>query len=137
MRLLSLYRYFTPYGGGRGMVLRVDTASKAIEAVRQSNSHVVLLSPKGRPYNQNKAQGCCWTVARQMQRSRTASRRTGLHPLRQTYPYQGAGSSRQGDDAPKRTTQPRHRFLRHSLRESFLPRLVGHLHQLRDGGTCI
>ncbi|MBR5668478.1 MAG: tRNA (guanosine(37)-N1)-methyltransferase TrmD [Spirochaetales bacterium] len=45
----------SPYGGGRGMVLRVDTASKAIEAVRQSNSHVVLLSPKGRPYDQKKA----------------------------------------------------------------------------------
>ena len=45
----------SPYGGGRGMVLRVDTASKAIEAIRQNNSHVVLLSPKGRPYDQKKA----------------------------------------------------------------------------------
>ena len=45
----------SPYGGGRGMVLRVDTASRAIEAVRQQSSHVVLLSPKGRPYDQKKA----------------------------------------------------------------------------------
>ena len=45
----------SPYGGGRGIVLRVDTASKAIEAVRKQGSHVVLLSPKGRPYDQKKA----------------------------------------------------------------------------------
>ena len=45
----------SPYGGGRGMVLRVDTAFRAIEATRKKNSHVVLLSPKGRPYDQKKA----------------------------------------------------------------------------------
>lgn len=45
----------SPYGGGRGMVLRVDTASRAIAATRTENSHVVLLSPKGRPYDQKKA----------------------------------------------------------------------------------
>ena len=45
----------SPYGGGRGMVLRVDTAYKAIEAIRTQLSHVVLLSPKGRPYDQKKA----------------------------------------------------------------------------------
>ena len=45
----------SPYGGGRGMVLRVDTASRAIAATRAENSHVVLLSPKGRPYDQKKA----------------------------------------------------------------------------------
>ena len=45
----------SPYGGGRGMVLRVDTAFRAIEATRKKNSHVVLLSPKGKPYDQKKA----------------------------------------------------------------------------------
>ncbi|MBP5552201.1 MAG: tRNA (guanosine(37)-N1)-methyltransferase TrmD, partial [Spirochaetales bacterium] len=45
----------SPYGGGRGMVLRVDTASRAIAATRTENSHVVLLSPKSRPYDQKKA----------------------------------------------------------------------------------
>ena len=45
----------SPYGGGRGMVLRVDTASRAIAATRTEKSHVVLLSPKGRPYDQKKA----------------------------------------------------------------------------------
>ena len=45
----------SPYGGGPGMVLRVDTVSKAIEAVRGEKSHVVLLSPKGKTFNQIKA----------------------------------------------------------------------------------
>lgn len=45
----------SPYGGGRGMVLRVDSAYKAIEAVRTKSSHVVLLSPKGKTYDQRKA----------------------------------------------------------------------------------
>ena len=45
----------SPYGGGRGMVLRVDAAYKAIEANRTPDSHVVLLSPKGKTYNQKKA----------------------------------------------------------------------------------
>ena len=45
----------SPYGGGPGMVLRVDTVSRAIESVRTDKSRVVLLSPKGRPYSQKKA----------------------------------------------------------------------------------
>jgi len=47
----------SPYGGGPGMVLRVDTVSKAIASVRTEKSHVVLLSPKGKPYDQKKARG--------------------------------------------------------------------------------
>ena len=45
----------SPYGGGPGMVLRVDTVSKAITSVRTGKSRVVLLSPKGKPYDQKKA----------------------------------------------------------------------------------
>ena len=45
----------SPYGGGPGMVLRVDTVSRAIEAVRGEGSHVVLLSPKGKKFDQKKA----------------------------------------------------------------------------------
>lgn len=45
----------SPYGGGPGMVLRVDTVSRAIESVRGVKSHVVLLSPKGKTFNQKKA----------------------------------------------------------------------------------
>ncbi|MBR4426507.1 MAG: tRNA (guanosine(37)-N1)-methyltransferase TrmD, partial [Spirochaetales bacterium] len=42
----------SPYGGGPGMVMRVDTVSKAISSVREPKSHVVLLSPKGRRFDQ-------------------------------------------------------------------------------------
>lgn len=45
----------SPYGGGPGMVLRVDTVSKAINAVREKDSRVVLLSPKGIRFDQRKA----------------------------------------------------------------------------------
>lgn len=45
----------SPYGGGPGMVLRVDTVTKAIKAAQTNNSHVILLSPKGKPYDQKKA----------------------------------------------------------------------------------
>ena len=45
----------SPYGGGPGMVLRVDTVTKAIDAVREKDSRVVLLSPKGIRFDQRKA----------------------------------------------------------------------------------
>lgn len=43
----------SPYGGGPGMVMRVDTVSKAIASVRKPESRVVLLSPKGRRFDQS------------------------------------------------------------------------------------
>ena len=45
----------SPYGGGPGMVLRVDTVSKAIADVRTGESRVVMLSPKGFRFDQKKA----------------------------------------------------------------------------------
>ena len=39
----------SPCGGGKGMILRIDTLMNALEANRKENDHVVLLSPKGRP----------------------------------------------------------------------------------------
>ena len=45
----------SPYGGGPGMVLRVDTVSKAISSVRGEKTRVVLLSPKGVRFDQKKA----------------------------------------------------------------------------------
>lgn len=45
----------SPYGGGPGMVMRVDTVSRAIESVRDKDSHVVLLSPRGKVYDQKTA----------------------------------------------------------------------------------
>jgi tRNA (guanine37-N1)-methyltransferase len=44
----------TPYGGGSGMVMRVDVLVASIEAV-QPRPHRILLTPQGRPFDQDKA----------------------------------------------------------------------------------
>ena len=41
-----------PYGGGAGMVMKVDVVAPAVEAVRGDAGHVVLLTPTGRPFRQ-------------------------------------------------------------------------------------
>lgn len=46
----------TPYGGGAGMVMRVDVVVAAIEAVRRTDSHVVLLAAQGPRFVQARAQ---------------------------------------------------------------------------------
>ena len=45
----------SPYGGGAGMVLRADALYAAWEKVRTPSSHTVILSPRGRVYDQAKA----------------------------------------------------------------------------------
>lgn len=50
----------TPYGGGNGMILRVDIIEKAIEKTKDPSLNlleqkVVLLDPHGKTFNQNKA----------------------------------------------------------------------------------
>jgi len=46
----------TPYGGGAGMVLRVDCVAAAIEAAEGGDrSHRVLLTPQGQPFTQRAA----------------------------------------------------------------------------------
>src|SRR3989344_2089224 len=47
-----------PYGGGIGMVLRVDILHKAIESVRtgKGKEWVILTDPKGKTFTQPKAQ---------------------------------------------------------------------------------
>lgn len=47
----------TPFGGGIGMVLRVDVLKKAINSVIQidEKTHIVLLDARGTTYNQKKA----------------------------------------------------------------------------------
>jgi len=49
-----------PYGGGTGMVLRVDVMDRAIQSVRSGKEtakteRVILLTPQGEPYVQTKA----------------------------------------------------------------------------------
>lgn len=45
----------TPYGGGAGMVLMCDPVFRAVKSVKSDKSHVVLLSPSGKTYNQKVA----------------------------------------------------------------------------------
>ena len=48
-----------PYGGGHGMVLRVDVVDRAIEYAKANNpkpAHTVLLDPQGTPYCQKHAE---------------------------------------------------------------------------------
>lgn len=49
----------TPYGGGVGMVLKIDVLDTAIQAARlpNTNERVILLDPKGTPYTQELANG--------------------------------------------------------------------------------
>lgn len=42
----------TPYGGGAGMVMRVDVVAEALAAVRRPESRVLLTSPAGRRLDQ-------------------------------------------------------------------------------------
>jgi tRNA (guanine37-N1)-methyltransferase len=39
-----------PYGGGAGMVLKVEPVVEAVEALRGPKTHLILLSPQGRPF---------------------------------------------------------------------------------------
>jgi len=41
-----------PYGGGSGMVMRVDVVDAALSAVRQPGSRVLLMDPAGAPFTQ-------------------------------------------------------------------------------------
>ena len=45
----------SPYGGGVGMIMRVQPILNALNSVKSTDSHTVLLSPKGTVYNQQKA----------------------------------------------------------------------------------
>jgi tRNA (guanine37-N1)-methyltransferase len=47
----------TPYGGGPGMIMRVEPIAAAIEAIEAARgpAHRVLLTPQGRPFDQRRA----------------------------------------------------------------------------------
>ncbi len=46
----------TPYGGGSGMVMKVEPIVEAIETLREDDSVVILLTPRGRRFDQNTAE---------------------------------------------------------------------------------
>lgn len=41
-----------PYGGGVGMIMKVEPIERAINSVKTKDSHVILLTPQGRRFNQ-------------------------------------------------------------------------------------
>lgn len=45
----------TPYGGGAGMLLRVDVVAEAIKQNKDENTYCLLTSPKAKPYTQKDA----------------------------------------------------------------------------------
>lgn len=45
----------TPYGGGSGMVLLCQPIFDAVESIKKKDSKVILLSPQGKPFTQEKA----------------------------------------------------------------------------------
>ena len=45
-----------PYGGGAGMVMKVDVLAAAIKSIYSSSSHIIYLSPQGRMLNQKKCE---------------------------------------------------------------------------------
>ena len=58
-------RDYTPYknnqvddyqfGGGGGMILMCEPVFNAVESIRTKDSHVILLTPRGKTYNEKKA----------------------------------------------------------------------------------
>ena len=59
-------RDYTPYknnqvddyqfGGGGGMIMMCEPVFNAVESIKTPDSHVIILSPRGKTYNQKKAQ---------------------------------------------------------------------------------
>lgn len=45
----------TPYGGGAGMLMRVDVLADAIRANRNDDTYILLTSPKAKPYEEKDA----------------------------------------------------------------------------------
>ncbi|RKX66837.1 MAG: tRNA (guanosine(37)-N1)-methyltransferase TrmD [Tenericutes bacterium] len=45
----------TVYGGGKGMLLKIEPIVKAIESIKSEESYVILLGPRGNKFKQEKA----------------------------------------------------------------------------------
>ena len=43
----------TPFGGGNGMVIMCDPVFKALESVKTKESYVVIMTPRGKVFNQS------------------------------------------------------------------------------------
>jgi tRNA (guanine37-N1)-methyltransferase len=49
-----------PYGGGPGMVMKIEPIARALDALRGEGTRVVLMSPQGRRFNQRMAEAYSW-----------------------------------------------------------------------------
>ena len=45
-----------PYGGGPGMLMKPEPIFEAVEALRRADTHIVLMTPQGKPLTQQRAQ---------------------------------------------------------------------------------
>ena len=45
----------TPFGGGAGMVLQIEPIYNALMDIKSDDSHIILLTPSGKTFNQKKA----------------------------------------------------------------------------------
>jgi len=45
-----------PYGGGPGMLMKVEPLFKAVESLKNEDSYVILMSPQGEPFKQKIAE---------------------------------------------------------------------------------
>ena len=45
-----------PYGGGPGMVMKIEPIARALDALRGEGTRVLLMSPQGRPFDQRLAE---------------------------------------------------------------------------------
>ena len=48
-----------PVGGGAGLIMKCQPVIDCLKSVKTKNSHVILLSPRGKTYNQAKARYFC------------------------------------------------------------------------------
>lgn len=44
-----------PFGGGAGMILKPEPIFECVDAIKENDSYVILLTPQGKTYNQSKA----------------------------------------------------------------------------------
>lgn len=45
-----------PYGGGAGMLMKPEPLFEAVESIKTAHSHVIMMSPQGKPFVQEDAQ---------------------------------------------------------------------------------
>ena len=91
-----------PYGGGAGMVLRVDTVAAALDAVYggQPDHRVIALTPAGRPLTQEVVEQLAATRSRSCRLASKDSTSASSSIWRRTRSRSGRTSSRAANCRP-------------------------------------